>query len=195
MLLNLVVARMARTQKNPTAAPPLVTLEAVYRDHFEFVFRKAARLGGPGFDAEDATQEVFLIVARKLHTYDGSSLVTTWLYGITFNVVRALRRRLRLRRLFERTADEIPDAPLRSLDRVELLQAHKIAYEILDKINPKKREAFILAEFEGLSCEEIGKLVGTKTETVWSRLHYARQEFTQRLEAREKRGAKRGEQS
>jgi RNA polymerase sigma-70 factor (ECF subfamily) len=175
---------MARAQKNAAANPPPLTLEVVYRDHFEFVYRKATRLGGPGFDAEDATQEVFLIVARKLHTYDGSSLITTWLYGITFNVVRALRRRLRLRRLFERTSDDVPDAPVRSLDRVELLQAHKIAYEILDKLAPKKREAFILAEFEGLSCEEIGGLVGAKTETIWSRLHYARQEFSERLAKR-----------
>jgi RNA polymerase sigma-70 factor, ECF subfamily len=190
MLLNLVLARMARTQKDAAAAPPPLaplTLEAVYRDHFEFVFRKAARLGGPGFDAEDATQEVFLIVARKLHTFDGSSLVTTWLYGITLNVVRSIRRRLRVRRLFERAGDEVPDAPVRSLDRVELLQAHKIAYEILDKLAPKKREAFILAEFEGLSCDEIGQLVGAKTETIWSRLHYARQEFSQKLELRQRR--------
>jgi RNA polymerase sigma-70 factor (ECF subfamily) len=187
MLLNLVLARMTRPEQKTAVVPPPLTLEEVYRDHFEFVFRKATRLGGPGFDAEDATQEVFLIVARKLHTYDGSSLVTTWLYGITFNVVRAMRRRLKLRRLFERAAEEMPDAPVRSLDRVELLQAHKIAYEILDKLAPKKREAFILAEFEGLSCEEIGNLVGTKTETIWSRLHYARQEFSTRLEARQRR--------
>src|SRR5277367_2379290 len=130
MLLNLSVAPMPRAHKDAAAPPPLLTLEVVYRDHFEFVYRKATRLGGPGFDAEDASQEVFLIVARKLHTYDGTSLVTTWLYGITFNVVRALRRRLRLRRLFERAVEEVPDAPVRSLDRVELLQAHKIAYEI-----------------------------------------------------------------
>src|SRR5438045_9516522 len=111
MRLHLVVARMSRAQENPAEAPPPLMLEAVYRDHFEFVYRKAARLGGPGFDAEDASQEVFLIVARKLHTYDGTSLVTTWLYGITFNVVRALRRRLRLRRLFERSAGPLPDPP------------------------------------------------------------------------------------
>jgi RNA polymerase sigma-70 factor (ECF subfamily) len=195
MLLNLVVARMSRAQKNPAAAPPPLMLEAVYRDHFEFVYRKAARLGGPGFDAEDATQEVFLIVARKLHTYDGSSLVTTWLYGITFNIVRAMRRRQRLRRFFERAVDDVPDAPVRSLDRVELLQAHRIAYEILDKIAPKKREAFILAELEGLSCEEIAKLSGTRTETVWSRLHYARQEFAKRLEARNRRAPKTEQQA
>jgi RNA polymerase sigma-70 factor (ECF subfamily) len=171
------------------ASTASLTLEGVYREHFDFVWRMAGRLGGPHLDAEDAAQEVFLIVARKLETYDGSSLVTTWLYGITLNVVRAMRRRQRLRRLFERDEPKA-DVPLQSVDRAEVMEAHRIAYEILDKINPKKREAFILAEFEGLSCEEIARICNTRTETVWSRLHYARQEFEERLAARQRREIK-----
>ncbi len=46
-----------------------------------------------------------------------------------------------------------------------------------------KREAFILAELEELSCEEISRLTGAKVETVWSRLHYARKELATRLAA------------
>jgi RNA polymerase sigma-70 factor (ECF subfamily) len=172
----------------PASQPPVLTLESIYREHFDFVYRKAVRMGGPGIDAEDAAQEVFLVVARKLDTFDGSSLMTTWLYGITLNVVRALRRRTRIRKLFERDEAHGLDVPVRSLDRAEVLEAHRIAHEILDKLAPKKRDVFVLAEFEGLSCEEIGHIVGAKTETVWSRLHYARQEFGRRLEARQRRG-------
>src|SRR5262249_28338314 len=154
-----------------------LTLEAVYRNHFEFVYRKALRLGGPRIDAEDVAQEVFLVVARKLDTFDGSSQLTTWLYGITLNVVRSARRRHPLLGWFE-SKDALPtEAPIESIDRAEVREAHRIAYEILDKMSAKKREVFILAEFEDLSCEEIGKIVETKTETVWSRLHYAREEF------------------
>jgi RNA polymerase sigma-70 factor (ECF subfamily) len=166
---------------------PVLQLEDVYREHFDFVFRMAARLGGPGLDAEDAAQEVFLIVARKLHTYDGTSLVSTWLYGITLNVVRSLRRRTRLRRLFEREDHKV-DVAIQSVDRAEVLEAHRIAYAILDKLAPKKREAFILAEFEGLSCEEIAQMTDTREQTVWSRLHYARKEFAERLEKRKQGG-------
>jgi RNA polymerase sigma-70 factor (ECF subfamily) len=183
---HLRLASMPLGREDPRPTPPPLTLDAVYREHFDFVFRMAARLGGPGLDAEDASQEVFLIVARKLDTFDGSSLVTTWLYGITLNVVRSMRRRQRLRRLFERDDAPQADVPLQSVDRAEVMEAHRIAYAILDKLAPKKREVFILAEFEGLSCEEIAKVVGTKTETVWSRLHYARQEFAKRLAARRK---------
>jgi RNA polymerase sigma-70 factor (ECF subfamily) len=157
-----------------------LTLDEVYRQHFDFVYRKAARLGGPGFDAEDAAQEVFLIVARKLHTYDGSSAVTTWLYGILLNVVRRARRKYVLKRLFER-GEAGHQTPAPGLDTVEVAEARRIAYAVLDKLKAKHREVFILSEFEGLSCDEIATAVGCKTETVWSRLHYARKEFTTRL--------------
>src|SRR5579862_6640821 len=147
---HLRLASMPLGREDPRPTPPPLTLDAVYREHFDFVFRMAARLGGPGLDAEDASQEVFLIVARKLDTFDGTSLVTTWLYGITLNVVRSMRRRQRLRRLFERDDAPQADVPLQSVDRAEVLEAHRIAYAILDKLAPKKREVFILAEFEGL---------------------------------------------
>jgi RNA polymerase sigma-70 factor (ECF subfamily) len=165
---------------------PLV-FEEVYRDHFDFVYRSAARLGGPGFDAEDAAQEVFLVVARRLHTFDGTSRVTTWLFGITLNVVRAQRRRARIRSLWEKKEadhERHVGPQIVSVDRAEVREAHRIAYEILDKIAPKKREVFILAELEGLGCDEIAQIVDAKVETVWSRLHYARTEFAERVERR-----------
>jgi RNA polymerase sigma-70 factor (ECF subfamily) len=160
--------------------------ESVYRDHFEFVYRKAARIGGPSIDPEDAAQEVFMVVERRLETFDGSSLITTWLYGITLNVVRTMRRKAQ-----RHLALDIHDLPLLAAperaDRAELREAYKIAYEILDQMAPKKREAFILAELEGLSCEEIASVVDTKVATVWSRVHYARKEFSERLGRRQKK--------
>jgi RNA polymerase sigma-70 factor (ECF subfamily) len=176
-----LVKRTVRQAKD-AKAPAVLTLEAIYRAHFDFVYRKAARLGGPYVDPEDVAQEVFLVVGRRLDSFDRSSLITTWLYGITLNVVRAHRRRQRIRSLFERRSEPVADAPLRSIDRAEVAEAHRIAYQILDKMAPKKREVFILAEFEGLTCEEIGKIVDAKTETIWSRLHYARAEFARRLD-------------
>jgi RNA polymerase sigma-70 factor (ECF subfamily) len=160
------------------------TLEAVYREHFEFVYRKASRLGGPGFDAEDAAQEVFMVVSRKLHTFNGTSAITTWLYGITLNIVRRQRRRARLKKMFERSEARAGEESVVELDRAEVNQAKQLAWQVLDKLSAKHREVFILSEFEGLSCEEIGKLVGCKVETVWSRLHYARKEFAERLHKR-----------
>jgi RNA polymerase sigma-70 factor (ECF subfamily) len=179
--MNPVIERGRIPERDP------LVLEDVYRAHFDFVHRKAARLGGPGIDAEDVAQEVFMVVARRLDTYDGTCEVTTWLYGITFNVVRGMRRRLRIRRLWESEAAEAPPPPLESIDRAEVRQAHRIAYDILDRIGGKKREVFILAELEGLTSTEIAALVGASPDTVMSRLHYARKEFAERLAKRKVR--------
>src|SRR6476469_8563918 len=99
MLFASLLRMMPVDRETPRPRPVPLTLEDVYRDHFDFVFRQAARLGGPGIDAEDAAQEVFMVVARKLETFDATSLVTTWLYGITLNVVRSQRRSARIRRI------------------------------------------------------------------------------------------------
>jgi RNA polymerase sigma-70 factor (ECF subfamily) len=181
--MHAVLALPAQSARSSSAVETL-TLEEIYREHFDFVYRQAVRLGGAGLDPEDIAQEVFIIVARKLHTYDGSAAVTTWLYGITFNVVRHSWRRARLRRLFlmerEPEAEEAPEAP----DAAEVREAALIAEGILSRMRPKQREVLVLSEFEGLGGDEIARLLGVKIETVWSRLHHARKEFARRLERR-----------
>jgi RNA polymerase sigma-70 factor (ECF subfamily) len=155
-------------------------LADVYREHFDFVYRCAARLGGPALEPKDVAQEVFLIVRRKLRTFDGSCKLTTWLYGITLNVARGLRRKARLRARFKRS---LTDEPV--VHTPDVLEAHRTAYQILDQLAAKKRDVFILAELEGLPCDEIATIVGVKIEAVWSRLHDARREFAAHLARRE----------
>jgi RNA polymerase sigma-70 factor (ECF subfamily) len=174
---------VVRSCRSLPAEAPALTVESLYREHFDFVYRIAARLGGPCVDAEDAAQEVFVVVQRRLKTFNNTSLVTTWLYGITVNIVSGMRRSWR-RRAANAAAALAAEVTIESLDSVEVRDAYRIAYAILDKLSAKKREVFILSELEGLRPDEIAQLVGTKTETVWSRLHYARQEFAARLARR-----------
>ncbi|HEX4462267.1 MAG TPA: RNA polymerase sigma factor [Polyangia bacterium] len=158
---------------------------ALYRDHFELVRRSARKLGGPMIEVDDVAQEVFLVAARRLHTYDANSArMTTWLYGITLNVVRSWRRRARSRISEDRSADIVAETHAtidgraeEALDRALVIDAWNIAHRVLRQMSPAKREAYMLAEFAGLTCAEIGELVGVKEETIWSRLHYARREF------------------
>jgi RNA polymerase sigma-70 factor (ECF subfamily) len=152
----------------------------VYREQFDFVYRCAARLGGPALEPEDVAQEVFLIVRRKLRTIDGSCKLITWLYGITLHVARRLRQKARRQARFKRSVTEEPVA-----HTPEVFEAHRTVYQILDQLAPKKRDVFILAELEGLPCDEIATIVGVKIETVWSRLHDARREFAAHLARRE----------
>lgn len=162
----------------------VLTLEALYRDHFDFVCSVARRLAGRALIPEDVAQEVFLVVTRRLDSFEPRALVTTWLYGITFNVVRAMRRRLLIELSHRADEAEGLDVPAEIHDAVELSEALQTMNEILASMSPRKREVFIIGELEELPCAEIARIVGAKEATVWSRLHYARREFADELARR-----------
>src|SRR6188472_4434348 len=80
----------------PLPAPPTADLrefEAAYRAHFAFAWRSLRRLGVPERDLPDATQEVFLVVHKKLPDFDARSRLSTWVYAICLRVASDRRRR------------------------------------------------------------------------------------------------------
>jgi RNA polymerase sigma-70 factor, ECF subfamily len=164
----------------PSPAMPC-TLEELYRDHFDFVVRVARRLGGRRLSPEDVAQEVFLIVGRRLATYEPRAQVTTWLYGITLNVVRVMLRRSNLESLYRADESEGLKVPLVARDPIEVREASDLLEAILSSMSPAKRSVFLLGELDELPCAEIARRVGAKEATVWSRLHYARREFAAKL--------------
>jgi RNA polymerase sigma-70 factor (ECF subfamily) len=155
----------------------------VFRDQHAFVARVVARLLGPADpDVDDVVQEVFLVVLRKLGSYDGACRLTTWLYGIAWRVTSAHRRRRRLRSFFSLDHDAaVFDEPVDERPSPEAAclrdQASRDVYRVLDRLAEKKREVLILYELEGLSGTEIAELLGAKEGTVWTRLHHARRDF------------------
>ncbi len=165
-------------------APQRWTLAELYRDHFDFVVRVARRLGGRRLSAEDVAQEVFLVVQRRLVTFEPRAHVTTWLYAITFNVVRAMHRRWRLEWAYRADESEGLSVPAAARDPIELAEALQALHEILAAMSPLTREAFVLGELDELPCSEIARIVGAKEATVWSRLHYARREIAEAIERR-----------
>ena len=112
----------ARTEEEPQ---PL-EFDAVYQAHSQTVARWVARLGGPGVDVEDLTQEVFLLVNRRLPEFRQESRLSTWLFSITAKIVANDRRRRRTRRWWTRFAPHsveravaTGDSPLQELERRE----------------------------------------------------------------------------
>lgn len=160
-------------------ATPL-DFETVYTDHFHHVARWARALGGLSADIDDLTQEVFLVVRRKLGSFDGPSL-PAWLYGITRKTVSDYRRRAFMRRLLGgviRSAETAPEprAPA-GADSYERLEARQLMTRVLQKMSAVRRTAFVLFEIEGYSGEEIAELEQIPLATVYTRLHHARKDF------------------
>ena len=165
-------------------------IETLYREHAQRVAAWACRLGGPGLEAEDLVQEVFLIAQRQLPGFSGNAKVTTWLFRITENVVQDRRRKERRRRwlyaLFladaERTTPTVPTPG----QQLEQRQAAAMVYRILDRLGEKYRTPLILFELEGHSGEAIAEMLAISTATVWVRLHRARAQFLRHLEESER---------
>ncbi|MEI8259466.1 MAG: sigma-70 family RNA polymerase sigma factor [Deltaproteobacteria bacterium] len=85
-----------------TASPPRPDASAVYTEHAEFVWKGLFRLGVRESDLEDMVQEVFMVVHRRISSFDGSSRMTTWLFGIAMRVAAGYHRRAHRRRFAHR---------------------------------------------------------------------------------------------
>ena len=85
--------RALPAQDAPVATYPTApSFTAVYADWFRTVYRWVRALGGPEADAEDLTQEVFVVVQRRLADFDGRNL-PGWLHTITTRTLSDHRRR------------------------------------------------------------------------------------------------------
>ncbi|WP_437785586.1 RNA polymerase sigma factor [Sorangium sp. So ce1097] len=166
------------------ARPP--RFEALYDEHFAFVWRSLRRLGVADAAVDDAVQDVFLVVHRRLAEFEGRSSLKTWLFGIVLRVARAHRRAALRRRPSELAAAasadpeavagpeaDQPDA------RTEQAEAVRILYDLLDELDEEKREVIVLAELEQMTAPAIAEIAGINVNTVYSRLRAARHDFEQ----------------
>lgn len=153
---------------------------AIYDTWFNEVLRWTRALGGPEADRDDIVQEVFLVVRRRLSSFDGAN-PAGWLYRITRRQVRDFRRRTWVKHIFSKSRVLDPDRmPHRQSDPAQALE-HKedqrVLYGMLQKMKEDRRVTFVLFEIEGLSGEEIARVQNVPVNTVWTRLHHARREF------------------
>jgi len=153
--------------------------DQLYRRHAPQVFARLTRLIGPCAEREDVMQQVFLELYGALDGYRAEAPFAAFLQGITVRVgYDHLRRRARTRiRLREEDVAELvapggsPETQAR--ERQELL----LAFQQLDALKPKKRVAFVLHVVEGLSLEEMARLLATDARTLGQRVAYARREL------------------
>ena len=164
--------------------------EEIYEGYFPYVWRTLLRMGVPAHHAEDATQDVFIVVHRQLGGFEGRAAVKTWLFSIAFRVAREwLRRgkRSRSQQLPQEVPDEHGPGPFEGVVRN---QAVALLYKVLGTLHPDKRAVFILGELEQMSVPEIAEVLDANVNTVASRLRAARKEFdatVQRHDARTRR--------
>jgi RNA polymerase sigma-70 factor (ECF subfamily) len=164
------------------ASLALDDVRALYVTHAPGLRLALARLAGPGLDADDLVQEVFVVALRKSADLASANSPAAWLYGVATKVAATRRRTATWKRwLGLDTASELASAesPSRTLEQK---QASALVQRALEVLSAGKRDVFVLFELQGLSGEETAQALSIPLKTVWSRLFYARREFAAEVE-------------
>ncbi len=191
-------ARAIRLAQQGDAA----AFEQIYRAHSRRVYALCLRMIGNPAEAEEFTQDAFLQLFRKIHTFRGDSAFSTWLHRLTVNIVlmKLRKKTLPVDSLDEsvepdeetgKRAPELGGPDLRlngSIDRVHLQRA-------VDQLPPGYKQMFILHDVQGYRHEEIAGILGCSVGNCKSQLHKARMRLRELLHETLRSGAPRSIES
>ncbi|WP_437318709.1 RNA polymerase sigma factor [Sorangium sp. So ce385] len=158
---------------------------AVWNRHAPKVFRIVARVLGPGADAEDLTQDVFVSVFSKVPGLRDPDALGSFIVSVTLRMLKWELRRRRVRRILHLSESaelaELPEQAVEPVDS-EAREALGRLYAILDTLNADDRTVFVLRHMEGMSLPEIAEAAGVSLATVKRRLSRATELVSSRVE-------------
>ena len=172
----------------PTAAEVLV---ATYGDR---AYRLAVRIAGNAQDAEEAVQDAFWSVVRKIDTFRGDSAIGSWIYRIVANAAyEKVRRRspasveISLDELLPtfhgdgRYAGVVADWSSSIDDAAVQTELRAVLSSAVSELPAHYRAVIVLHDVEGLSMAEVADALGITVTTAKTRAHRARLLLRKRL--------------
>ncbi len=192
----LVAALSSPVFESDTRAPlarPMMSLTALFETQFPVVLRRAKRLGLTQDSAEDAVQEAFIVVSRKLDVIEPGK-EAAFLFRTLVNVVRNQKRAARRRRedLVDGEIEPMMNANAGLVPAEIQLRKEALSFaeRILEEMDLDQRVVFVLFELEEMEVPAIAELLEIPVGTVSSRLRRARETFQMRAAKYSNRGAK-----
>lgn len=179
-----VASQMPMLESVPADAAAQV--EDIFRAHADFVWRALRRQGVAEADVEDAVQEVFLVVYRKVGEYVEQGSIRAWLFTISRQVANHYKRSFARRERKQQALMEEPVGQRDALDAPEVAEAVAVVNAFLAGLGEDQAMVFHLVEVEGLTAPEVAASLGVNLNTVYGRLRLARQRFEQMLAERAK---------
>jgi len=164
--------------------------EDLYRQHNRRVYALCLRMVKDTTEAEDLTQEAFLLVFRKLHTFRGESAFSTWLHRLTVNLV-LMRLRKKSLPVVSIEAPSDPDDETTVPSSLELGAPDLVLEGAIDRIILQRciahlpvgfRKVFVLHDIRGYRHREIANLLGHSVGASKSQLHKARRRLRESLQ-------------
>ncbi len=177
------VASSASSASSPSPGETLPSFDALYEEHVAFAWRAARRMGVLPSSVEDVVQDVFLVLHRRLHEYDGRTPVRAWLLGIVARVVADHRRTFRrkqsrwLAQEDEDWVEQVASPRLAPSEDAEQAEALRLVVTLLEELEPGRREVLALFQIEQMTVPEIAATLGLNVNTAYARLRSARQDF------------------
>jgi len=167
-----------------------LAFERIYRLHCARVYALCLSMVGNTAEAEDLTQEAFLMVLRKIRTFRGESAFSTWLHRIAVNLVlMRLRKKTSLETSLGQTSERDSDLPhpLEELAGADLFLAGSIdrlhLERALKQLHPFQSLVVVLHDIQGYKHTEIAKMLDWSIGNSKSRLHRARVRLRKLLQA------------
>ena len=136
---------------------------SIVRKYQKKIYWHARQMVGNHLDADEVTQEVLIVIFKKLRTFNFNSSLYTWIYKIVSTRSLNQLRKRQVKKFFF-IDDEESEVELR--DKKDIIEdiANREKLEkvnrVLQKLPPKQRQIFILRNFEQLSYDEIAKITG-----------------------------------
>jgi RNA polymerase sigma-70 factor, ECF subfamily len=156
-----------------------LTAAALVRATQSDVWRLCAALGDRQ-SADDLTQETYLRAFGSLHRFEGRSSLRTWLLSIARRVCADAVRSRRRRRLTLVREDAELEA-LGSGDDADRVGEGAAVADLLARLDPDRREAFVLTQLLGLPYAEAAEVAGCPVGTIRSRVARARADLVEAL--------------
>lgn len=136
------------------------------------LFRYISRLVGEDGLAEDVTQEVFLIIYRKLRWLENPQLFRAWVYRVASR--EAFRRLKKERRWIEQIRDEEVLEKFSARETSEIYEPELIEKlpTLISNVSPASRAVLILHYLDEMPLSEVAEVLDISLGTVKSRLAY-----------------------
>ena len=151
--------------------------ELLYETYFPRVYRFAQRRLHDTAESEDVTQEVFLAVFRSLPSFQGTSSLLVWIFGITRNTVNRRFRRNRLR-LQSLESDQVGNVPANEVAPDQAVEARRILANceaVIEKeLTPLQRRIFHLKHLRRQSIRTIAAALGKSEDAIKANLYRMR---------------------
>lgn len=179
---------------NESKAGGMEAFNTLVRRHEKQIFAASLSLMRNQADAYDVAQDTFITAFRKLSSFDGRSRFSTWLTRIAINLSLNQLHRTKSTVSFPQDAAGIQTEPLppttatTPLTLCQSKEDKECLQHALASLSDNHRAVITLRELQGLSYQEISRIMGCSIGTVMSRLAYAREALRTKLSYMFKRG-------